>query len=206
MDPDKRNAWLRKLDEECPYQVVLPRRQLSDDSAIMNFLTAYVGKFDMYVEDEYAIFVRYCFEDPLAALGASTSAKAQAPSKRFIKREASERSGYSQAVVTQGGRTVWLAGMTGAVDQSGKSLAGDFEAQVRETFAFIERTLAQADAKLSDLVTMTVFLTDARNHPRMTAIRREILGKDFPASASISISHLANPNALIEIQAVAVIA
>jgi hypothetical protein len=30
-----------------------------------------------------------------AALGASTSAKAQAPSKRFIKREASERSGYS---------------------------------------------------------------------------------------------------------------
>ena len=79
------------------------------------------------------------------------------------------------------------------------------DAQVRETFAFIERTLAQADAKLSDLVTMTVFLTYARNHPRMTAIRREILGKDFPASASISISHLANPNALIEIQAVAVV-
>ena len=67
MDPDKRSAWLRKLDEECPYQVVLPRRQLSDDSAIMRFLDSYVGKFDMYVEDEYAIFVRYCFEDPLDA-------------------------------------------------------------------------------------------------------------------------------------------
>ena len=67
MDPDKRNAWLRKLDEECPYQVVLPWRQLSDDSAIMNFLMNYVGKFDMYVEDEYAAFVRYCFADPLDA-------------------------------------------------------------------------------------------------------------------------------------------
>jgi hypothetical protein len=67
MDPDKRNAWLRKLDEECPYQVVLPRRQLADDSAIMNFLMNYVGKFDMYVEDEYAAFVRYCFADPLDA-------------------------------------------------------------------------------------------------------------------------------------------
>ena len=67
MDPDKRNAWLRKLDEECPYQVVLPRRQLSDDSTIMHFLTSYVGKFDMYVEDDYAAFVRYCFEDPLDA-------------------------------------------------------------------------------------------------------------------------------------------
>jgi hypothetical protein len=64
---DRRNAWLRKLDAECPYQVVLPRRQLADDSAIMNFLMSYVGKFDMYVEDEYAAFVRYCFADPLDA-------------------------------------------------------------------------------------------------------------------------------------------
>jgi hypothetical protein len=68
MDPDKRSAWHRRLDEECPYQVVLPRRQLSDDSEIMNFLNSYVGKFDMYVEDEYASFVRYCFEDPLDAV------------------------------------------------------------------------------------------------------------------------------------------
>jgi hypothetical protein len=67
MDADKRSAWLQKLDEECPYQVVLPRKQLCDDSDIMNFLQAYVGKFDMYVEDDYGAFVRYCFSDPLDA-------------------------------------------------------------------------------------------------------------------------------------------
>jgi hypothetical protein len=67
MDPDKRSAWLRKLDEECPFQVVLPRRQLFDDSEIMDFLFSHVGKFDMYVEDDYAAFVRYCFEDPMDA-------------------------------------------------------------------------------------------------------------------------------------------
>jgi hypothetical protein len=67
MDPDKRSAWLRKLDEECPYQVVLPRRDLTEDNRIMDFLMAYVGKFDMYVEDDYGVFVRYCFEDPLDA-------------------------------------------------------------------------------------------------------------------------------------------
>jgi enamine deaminase RidA (YjgF/YER057c/UK114 family) len=55
------------------------------------------------------------------------------------------------------------------------------------------------------MVTMTVFLTDPRNHRRFTELRREILGENFPASASIAISHLANPNALLEIQAVAVI-
>jgi hypothetical protein len=62
---DKRGEWLRKLDAECPYQVVLPRGRSDDE--IMNFLNAYVGKFDMYVEDEYAVFVRYCFSDPLDA-------------------------------------------------------------------------------------------------------------------------------------------
>jgi hypothetical protein len=67
MDPDKKSAWLRRLDAECPYQVVLPRRQLADDSEILNFLIRYVGKFDMYVEDDYAAFVRYCFEDPMDA-------------------------------------------------------------------------------------------------------------------------------------------
>jgi hypothetical protein len=67
MDADKRSKWVRKLDEECPHQVVLPRQQLSDDSEIMNFLLSEVGKFDMYVEDEYAVFVRYCFEDPMDA-------------------------------------------------------------------------------------------------------------------------------------------
>jgi hypothetical protein len=67
MNSDKRSAWLRKLDEECPHQVVLPRRQLANDSEILDFLINYVGNFDMYVEDDYAAFVRYCFEDALDA-------------------------------------------------------------------------------------------------------------------------------------------
>jgi hypothetical protein len=67
MDLGKRSAWLRKLNEECPYQVVLPRRQLLDDSAILDFLLANVGWFDMYVEDDRAACVRYCFEKPLDA-------------------------------------------------------------------------------------------------------------------------------------------
>jgi len=59
--------WLKKLDKECPFQLTLPRRQLTDNSAIMDFLLSYVGKFDMYVEDECAAYVRYCFADPMDA-------------------------------------------------------------------------------------------------------------------------------------------
>ena len=65
MTHDKRRAWVQKLDKECPYQIVLPRRQLTNDSSIMDFLLC--GKFDMYVEDECAAYVRYCFADPTDA-------------------------------------------------------------------------------------------------------------------------------------------
>ena len=60
---DQRSTWLQKLDAECPYQIVLPRRQLMSDSAIMDFLLSYVGKFDLYVEDRCPAYVRYCFEE-----------------------------------------------------------------------------------------------------------------------------------------------
>jgi 2-iminobutanoate/2-iminopropanoate deaminase len=92
------------------------------------------------------------------------------------------------------------------VDDAGKSLAGDFDAQCRQTFHNIEKTLAQAGAKLSDLVTMTVFLIDSRYTTRMTELRSEIFGKDFPASAAITVTGFALPEMMIEIQGVAMIA
>ena len=64
---DQRSTWLQKLDAECLYQIVLPRRQLMSDSAIMDFLLSYVGKFDLYVEDQCPAYVRYCFEEPMDA-------------------------------------------------------------------------------------------------------------------------------------------
>ena len=38
-----------------------------DDSAIVDFLLKHAGVFDMYVEDEWAAYVRYCFQDPMEA-------------------------------------------------------------------------------------------------------------------------------------------
>jgi 2-iminobutanoate/2-iminopropanoate deaminase len=126
--------------------------------------------------------------------------------KSFVRGARAEKRAYSPAVLTEGGTIVWLAGHTGAVDDAGKSLAGDFDAQCRQTFRNIEKTLADAGAKLADLVTMTVFLIDARYTTRMTELRTGIFGKDFPASAAITVAGFALPEMMIEIQGVAVIA
>jgi 2-iminobutanoate/2-iminopropanoate deaminase len=144
-----------------------------------------------------------CVASAVAALLLGFSAPLHA--KDFIKAERPQQRGYSLAVITEGGKTVWLAGQTATVDDSGKSLAGDFEGQARQIFKLLGATLEKAGGKLGDMVTMTVFITDVRYGDRLTQIRREIFGDNFPGSALITISGLANPDAKIEIQGVAVI-
>ena len=122
-----------------------------------------------------------------------------------LKREAAQARGYSQAVTTEGGRTIWLAGQVAGEDGSGRSLTGDFDGQVREVFARLGRTLEETGAGLADMVTMTVFITDARFGDRFTQLRREIFGDNFPASALITVAGLARPELLVEVQGVAVI-
>lgn len=51
---------------------------------------------------------------------------------------------------------------------------------------------------------MTVFLIDARYTTRMTELRTQLFGDDFPASAAITVSGFANPAIMLEIQCVAV--
>jgi enamine deaminase RidA (YjgF/YER057c/UK114 family) len=134
-------------------------------------------------------------------LGLSTTVHAQ----KYVKGDRPQQRGYSLAVITEGGRTVWLGGQIAVVDDAGKSLAGDFEGQVRQVFKLLGATLEKAGGKLSDMVQMTVFITDVRNGDRLTEIRREIFGDNFPGSALITITALANPDAKVEIQGYAVI-
>jgi enamine deaminase RidA (YjgF/YER057c/UK114 family) len=89
------------------------------------------------------------------AFAALIALSAAADSKEYLKRQRPQQRAYSEAVITEGGRVVWLAGQTAAVDDNSKSLAGDFEGQVRQLFKNLDRTLQKAGGKLSDMVQMT---------------------------------------------------
>jgi 2-iminobutanoate/2-iminopropanoate deaminase len=125
--------------------------------------------------------------------------------KSFVRGTWQKSRSFSPAVITEGGKVVWIAGHTGAKDQAGNSLAGDFDAQTRQTFKNLEATLEEAGASLKDIVTMTVFLADSRYTTRMTEIRNDIFRDNFPASAAITVTGFADPNMLIEIQGIAVV-
>ena len=114
---------------------------------------------------------------------------------------------YSPAIVTCGGRTIYLAGQTALQDENGKSLIGDFEGQTRAIFRLLDATLKKVGASLRDLVTMTVFINDPRHGDRFVEIRKEFFtAGHYPCSALITVSDFARSGMLIEIQGIAVAA
>jgi enamine deaminase RidA (YjgF/YER057c/UK114 family) len=113
---------------------------------------------------------------------------------------------FCPAVITEGGRHVWLAGQTTVTDLEGRDITGNFEAQTRTIFALLDRTLQRAGGSLANLVTMTVFINDGRNGDRFVQIRNEFFSNGrYPGSALLTISNFARPGCLIEIQGIAVI-
>ncbi|HET6492319.1 MAG TPA: RidA family protein [Burkholderiales bacterium] len=103
------------------------------------------------------------------------------------------------------GRILWVAGHVG-LRGADKSLDGDFDGQARQAFKNLAATLAAAGGKLSDIVTMTVFIIDARYGDRFTEIRKEAFSDgNYPASALITVAGFARPNMMVEIQCVAVV-
>ena len=127
------------------------------------------------------------------------AAAAQAKECYSPDARAKERA-FSRAVITEGGKTVWLAGQTAS------DPVASFEAQVRDAFASLDKTIkAVGGSGLRDMVTMTVFITDVRLGDQFVKIRQEVFKDCFPASALITVTGLARPGLLVEIQGVAVV-
>ena len=123
--------------------------------------------------------------------------------REYFKGTAEDDRSYSPALKVTGGATIFLAGVGATTDETGKSLAGDFEGQVRATFERIRSTLAKAGGTLDDIVTMTVFIKDMQYGTRFTQIRREYFKEGFPCSALIGIDSLARAEMMVEVQAIA---
>ena len=125
--------------------------------------------------------------------------------KKFYPGIWQQQRAFSPAVSTQGGRIVWVAGH-GGLHGADKALNGDFDGQARQAFKNLAATLQQAGGKLTDIVTMTVFIIDARYGDRFVEIRKEFFANgEYPASALITVAGLARPNMMVEIQCVAVV-
>ena len=113
---------------------------------------------------------------------------------------------YSDAVAVEAAGVRWLyvAGQTPRPDIAGE-LPADLGGQSERCFDQIERLLGEHGAALSDVVQLTVYLTDLERYAEFAAVRKHRFGDEPPASAAVGVASLLG-GALVEVAATALVA
>lgn len=118
--------------------------------------------------------------------------------------------GFSYGMVSEGGRTVRVAGQVAQVAGGGVEAGLDMGRQFEMALANVVAVVKAAGGAPDDIVMLRAYVTDldAFNAagPAIGAGWRTHLGKHFPAMTLVEVTRLVDPEAVVEIEGEAVIA
>jgi 2-iminobutanoate/2-iminopropanoate deaminase len=101
------------------------------------------------------------------------------------------------------GNTVYLAGALGT--DANDTAQPDIRTQTRRALEKLDTVMREAGGSLADIVKLTVFITDMRWRDGYGEVRAEFFPGEPPASTLVQVVALADPNAIIEIEGIAVL-
>jgi enamine deaminase RidA (YjgF/YER057c/UK114 family) len=115
--------------------------------------------------------------------------------------------GYANGIEARG-RTIFVAGQIGW-DKDQRFTAKDFAGQFEQALLNIITVLAEAGAGPEHVVRLTWFVTDKRAYladaRRVGEIYRRVMGRNFPTMSVVQVVALVEDDALVEIEATAVV-
>jgi enamine deaminase RidA (YjgF/YER057c/UK114 family) len=113
---------------------------------------------------------------------------------------------FCQAVVTEGGKIVWLRGQCPQNLDDAVSIESDDPAeQAHKVMQNISQLIQEAGGEMKHLVKMVVYITDARHRKAVYRVIGEYTKGVYPVSTGLVVTALARPEWLVEIDATAVI-
>lgn len=119
-----------------------------------------------------------------------------------------EPAGFSHAVRVTGGVTVHLAGQT-ALNADGKIVGADVVEQFEKALGNLLSALEAAGGSPEHLVSMTVYIVDVDDYKARSRdigkVWKRLIGQHYPAMAALGVARLWDVEALVEVQAVAVV-
>lgn len=121
-----------------------------------------------------------------------------------ITRYPSDFANFSEVIRVDGpGTWIHVSGQVG-FDENMKVVEGGVAAETQATFDLIEKSLQKAGGELTDIVRITVYMTDLADYGEFSQVRTERFGDKVPTSAAVGVASLL-VGASIEIDAVAFI-
>lgn len=106
---------------------------------------------------------------------------------------------YSQAIALDG--LLFTSGQI-PLTTAGEKVAGDIAAQTGQVFDNLDAILSSAGAALSDVIKVTVFMTDLGEFAAMNAVFAQRFGEHRPARSTVQVAALPT-GARVEIEAIA---
>jgi 2-iminobutanoate/2-iminopropanoate deaminase len=100
------------------------------------------------------------------------------------------------------GNTLYVAGQQGP-DANGKVTGTDITLQTTNTIGVIKKIVESAGFQMTDLVSVTVYVTDLSDVPKMNDVYKKLMPDPKPARATVQVAGLIG-GAKIEISAIAV--
>ena len=111
-----------------------------------------------------------------------------------------------QAVVTEGGKTVWLRGQCPQnLDDFKNITSSDPVEQTHKVMQNIRQLIEEAGGNMEHLVKVVVYITDVRHREAVYRTMGEYIKGVFPVSTGLVVQALARPEWLVEIDGTAVI-
>ena len=95
---------------------------------------------------------------------------------------------YSQAI--RSGSLVFLSGQIPLDPATMEFVPGDFEARARQVFDNLQRVAEAAGGSLSQVVKLTIFLTDLDNFATVNSVMEDYFDQPYPARAAIGVASL----------------
>lgn len=115
---------------------------------------------------------------------------------------------YTHVVVATGTRLIFVSGQE-PEDTLGRLVGrGDLAVQARQVFDNLGRALAAAGADPRHVAKITIYVVNHRREylPIIEQARVSLFGDHKPADVLVGIATLSNPDYLIEVDAIAVVA
>ena len=111
-----------------------------------------------------------------------------------------------QAVVTQGGKTVWMRGQCPQNLDDAKNIdSHDPAEQTHKVMRNISQLVTEAGGEMAHLVKLVVYMTDIRHRETVYRTMGEYIKGVHPVCTGLVVQALARPEWLVEIDATAVI-
>ncbi|WP_438839435.1 RidA family protein [Aureibaculum flavum] len=125
-------------------------------------------------------------------------AEHETPEYFLLRPEVEKAYGYSHAVKI--GNSIKISGAVSMDDEGNPTAVGDFEQQMKNCYADLEKILKHYGCTFDDVVKEDVFTTDMAKFLEFASYRTEIYKKHFPTGSWLGVKELAVPEFMIEIE------